>query len=134
MIVLSVKRRRAWWKWDPDLQERLHPESGADFHHGALSPIQPADLTRDPQTGDVGAILQGIQVSRFNCYTPSTNDLRAKPAVTRSSPAFYRWNPESRRRLACGADETRWCSSESPTARACPGQRKPAADISRMLL
>lgn len=57
-----------------------------------------------------------------------------KPMITRNWPEFYRQNPESRRRLVCGADEMRWCSSKSPGARVCPGQRKPAADISKMLL
>lgn len=49
---LNIDRRR-----DADPQESLRPESGADLDHGALPAIQASDQTRDPQTGDVGAVL-----------------------------------------------------------------------------
>ena len=43
---------------DTDLQERVHPESGADLDHGALPAVQAANHTHDLQAGDVGAVLR----------------------------------------------------------------------------
>ena len=43
---------------EADLQESASPQPRADLDHRALPAIQAANHTQDPQTGDVGAVLQ----------------------------------------------------------------------------
>lgn len=49
---------------DTDLQESMCPESRADLDHRALPTIQPANHTRDPQTGDISAVLHEEKVGK----------------------------------------------------------------------
>lgn len=119
-----------------DLQESMNPESRADLDHRTLPAIQPADQTHDLQTGDVGAVLQRNRTLHdpwiTNVHLVEFVFLRECMWCMWGSPGFYRCNSERQRRLVCGGERGRWCSSRNPVIQACPGQRKPETEGERI--
>lgn len=66
-------------------QERLDPESCSDLDHGALPAIQPSNQARDPQTGDVSAVLQ---------RRAQTTGLHSFPSLANIWSELFTWASE----------------------------------------
>lgn len=69
---------------DTDLQESMCPESRADFDYCTLPTIQSPNNTRDPQTGDISAILQRNKV-RERHSTPVNHQLTFGSSLERTN-------------------------------------------------